>query len=392
MTDQLAQALSDDAAHGVDAQGVDAAGAPAPAYRHFLDALGVAAYTVSADGVIGYFNAAAVELWGRQPEPGERWCGSLRLYWPDGRLMRHDESPMAICLHEERADRRIEAVAERPDNSRVSFMPYLTRVYAEDGTLMGAIGVLVDTSDRVRAEEALQASTNALAASSAVKDDFLGLVSHELRTPVTTIFGNARLLRDRAERLPPGAREGMVADIAAEAERLLDIVENLLLMTRLGSGVEADPEPQVLNHVVRRQVDSYRSRHPRRPVIVRSQRERAIVEADAAFLEVLLENLISNADKYSPPGEPIEVAVSRAGDFAEVGVRDRGIGLDEGEAEQLFSPFYRGSAARSMGNGVGIGLTVCRRLAELLGGRMWARPRRRGGSEFGFSLPLAAET
>ena len=75
--------------------------------------------------------------------------------------------------------------------------------------------------------------------------------------------------------------------------------------------------------------------------------------------------------------------------MAEVIVRDRGIGIAEEEAQLLFTPFFRGENARSMGNGVGIGLTVCRRLVEGLGGRMWAAPRRAGGSEFGFSIPLA---
>ena len=365
--------------------------APTPRYRRFLDALGVAVYTADAAGRITYFNDAAATLWGRRPDLGEMWCGSWRLMWPDGRPMRHDECPMAITLCEDRPVRGYEAVAERPDGSRVSFVPYPSPLHDEDGRLIGAVNVMIDVTERKRAEDALRATADALAASSAVKDEFLGLVSHELRTPVTTIFGNAHLLRDRGPRLAEATRTEMVADIAGEAERLLGIVENLLLLTRLGAGTAVDAEPHVVNRVVRSAVESYRARHPGRRVVLRVEPSQAIVDADRAHLEALLENLLSNADKYSPPTEPIEVAVRAREGLAEVCVRDRGIGIADDEADLLFSPFFRGATARSMGNGVGIGLTVCRRLVETLGGRMWAHARRSGGSEFGFALPLAAE-
>ena len=360
-----------------------------PRHRRFLDALGVAVYTADSDGRITYYNEAAASLWGRRPELGELWCGSWRLFWNDGRPMRHEECPMAMALIEQRSVRGYEAIAERPDGTRVSFVPYPTPLLDEAGTMIGAVNVLVDVTERRRAEDNLRATAEALAASSSVKDDFLGLVSHELRTPVTTIFGNASLLRDRGERLSAEDRSAMVSDIAVDAERLLGIVENLLLLTRVTSGSHVELEPQVLNHVIRRAVRSYQSRHPERQITLRTAPDQAIVEADAGYLETLLENLISNADKYSPPGAPIEVRVMRRGDAVEVAVRDRGIGVTEDEINKLFTPFYRGEGARTNNNGVGIGLAVCRRLVETLGGTMAARPRRGGGSEFSFTLPLA---
>jgi PAS domain S-box-containing protein len=366
--------------------------APAPRYRRFLDALGVAVYTSDARGRITYFNDAAVALWGRAPEYGELWCGSWRLFWPDGRPMRHEECPMAVALLEQRPVRGYEALAERPDGTRVAFVPYPSPLHDESGRLLGAVNVMVDVTERRRVEDALRATADALAASSAVKDEFLGLVSHELRTPVTTIFGNAHLLRDRGPRLDDDAKQQMISDLAGESERLLGIVENLLLLTRLGAGVAADPEPHVVARVVRDVVASYRARHPERRVVLRVDATQAIVDADRSHLQALLENLLNNADKYSPPGEPIEVSVRSRSGQAEVAVRDRGIGIDDEEAHLLFTPFFRGATARSMGNGVGIGLTVCRRLAEALGGRMWARRRSSGGSEFGFALPLDAES
>jgi PAS domain S-box-containing protein len=352
-------------------------------YRELLQALGVAVYTTDAEGRITFFNEAAAELWGRRPALGEEWCGSWRLYWRDGSPMPHGECPMAIALREQRPIRGYDAIAERPDGSRVAFAPYPTPLFDATGRMVGAVNVLVDISDRRRAEDALLASN-------AVKDEFLGLVSHELRTPVTTIFGNAQLLRDRGPLLSETDRASMMEDIAEDADRLLGIIENLLLMTRLGTSSNVELEPQVLMHVVRKAVDSFRRRHPARRIKLDDDLRPTIVEADRTHLELVLENLLSNANKYSPPDTEIEVVVDVDANEAKVSVRDRGIGLRDDEAERLFSAFYRTDRAKSQANGIGIGLTVCKRIVDRAGGRVWARPRDGGGTELGFALPLEA--
>jgi PAS domain S-box-containing protein len=353
-------------------------------YRELLQALGVAVYTTDAAGRITFFNDAAADLWGRRPEIGEEWCGSWRLFWSDGTPMQHIECPMAIALHEDREVRGYEAIAERPDGSRVSFVPYPTPLHDASGTLVGAVNVLVDVTQRRDAEEALRLSD-------AVKDEFLGLVSHELRTPVTTIFGNARLLRDHGDSIAEETRQGMIADVAEDADRLLGIIENLLLLTRLESGPNVELEPQVLDHVVRRAVDSFRRRHPRRVINVSTARQSLIVDAEAMSVELVIENLLSNADKYSPPEAPIDVQITAHGDEALVSVLDRGIGMCEADTERLFTPFYRTEAAKRRANGIGIGLAVCRRVIDSQGGRIWAAPRPGGGSELAFALPLALD-
>ena len=97
------------------------------ASAELLEALPVAVYTTDAEGRITYYNQAAAELWGHRPELGSsQWCGSWRLYWPDGRPLPHDECPMAIALKEGRPVRGVAAVAERPDGTRVPFLPYPT--------------------------------------------------------------------------------------------------------------------------------------------------------------------------------------------------------------------------------------------------------------------------
>lgn len=373
---------------GRDSEASDSPGpVRAASYRRFLDALGVALYTTDAAGRITFFNAAAAAFWGRRPVLGEEWCGSLHLLWPDQTPMAHGECPMAVALTEQRPVRGAEAIAVRPDGSTVRFLAYPTPLFNELGRLLGAVNVLVDVSERHRAEEASRAATRALAASDAVKDEFLGLVSHELRTPVTTIFGNARLLQLRGAELADAVKASMIADIEADADRLHAIIENLLHLTRLESGTLLELEPQVLGRVIDRFVRSYRARRPNRRIRVMSMAS-SVVEADLTYLALLLENLLGNADKYSPPGRPILIRVSQVGDEAVVAILDRGIGLGAISPEALFEPFYRSPEARSTAGGLGIGLALCQRIVSALGGRMWARRRSGGGAEFGFALPI----
>jgi len=359
-------------------------------YRRFLDALGVALYTTDPAGRITFFNESAATFWGRRPELGEEWCGSFRLYWPDGTPMAHDECPMAVAIRKGQPIHGNEAVAERPDGTRIAFVAYPTPLRDDRGNVVGAVNILVDVTARQRVETRLRLAAAELETSNSVKDDFLGLVSHELRTPVTTILGNARLLQDRRDRLDAPKRDSMVADIAAEAERLHEIIENLLSMTRLGTDTRPELEPTALDRIIQRSVEQIRRRYPHHPIAF-SSRPSVIVEADRTYLELLVENLVGNAAKYSPDGSPIEVFVEQVKDEVHVKVLDRGIGLDNHPTADPFEPFYRSEVARSTAGGVGIGLTVCRRIVDLLSGRIWARSREDGGAEFGFALPIAPD-
>jgi PAS domain S-box-containing protein len=118
-----------------------------------LEALPVAVYTTDAQGRITFFNQAAADLWGHRPELGsDQWCGSWRLYWPDGRPLPHDQCPMALTLKEGRPVRGMEAIAERPDGTRVNFLPYPTPLWDASGRLVGAINLLMDITERHQAE------------------------------------------------------------------------------------------------------------------------------------------------------------------------------------------------------------------------------------------------
>ena len=122
-------------------------------YRGLLEALPAAVYTTDAGGRITFYNQAAVELAGRLPTLGSQWCVTWRLHWPDGTPLPHEECPMAVALKEQRPVRGVEAVAERPDGTRVPFIPYPTPLYDGAGAMVGAVNMLVDISERKHAEQ-----------------------------------------------------------------------------------------------------------------------------------------------------------------------------------------------------------------------------------------------
>ena len=147
----------------------------------FLNALPAAIYMTDAAGRITYYNEAAVALWGLRPKLNtDLWCGSWRLFWPDGTPMPHDACPMAITLKERRAVRGGQAIAERPDGSRVPFMAFPTPLHDASGTFVGAVNMLIDMSEQQRAERV----SHRLAAIVESSDD--AIISKDLNGVIAT--------------------------------------------------------------------------------------------------------------------------------------------------------------------------------------------------------------
>ncbi|URK89223.1 PAS domain S-box protein (plasmid) [Rhizobium sp. RCAM05350] len=125
--------------------------------QDILEALPEPIYTTDASGRITFYNSAAAAMWGVRPELGKsEFCGSWKLYWPDGRSLPHDECPMATALKEKRANRGLEAITERPDGTRIPFLAFPTPLFDGAGNLTGAVNMLVDLTDRAVADEAVQ--------------------------------------------------------------------------------------------------------------------------------------------------------------------------------------------------------------------------------------------
>lgn len=218
----------------------------------------------------------------------------------------------------------------------------------------------------------------------------LDSVSHELRTPLTTITGSLSALRDDGLAERAEARRELLANALEAADRLDEVVEDLLSLSRIESGmlrlarVQIDL-PELARAALRRagpELGPFR-------VEVSAPEDRGPAFVDVALAARLAANLLRNAARYSPREEPISLALEpREGELA-LRVRDRGPGLPESELAAVFTKFARGRGAR--GGGLGLGLAICRGLAEVHGGRIAAHNAPGGGLEVEAVLPYGDE-
>jgi len=245
----------------------------------------------------------------------------------------------------------------------------------------------IGSSNGVRPTIVVMRDITDVRAARAAREAFMGVLSHELRTPITTIYGGSELL---ARDLEESGRTEVIADIRAESERLVRLVEDLLVMTRVERDmVELADEPILLQHLLASVIASAGARWPGSRVTLHAADRLPAVRGDPTYVEQVVRNLLTNAVRYGRGIEKgIDVVAEEAADEVIVRVLDHGDGFGGEEPDRLFELFYRSSSARSVPGGAGIGLFVCRNLIEKMGGRVWARERAEGGAEFGFSLPV----
>jgi two-component system sensor histidine kinase KdpD len=180
----------------------------------------------------------------------------------------------------------------------------------------------------------------------------------------------------------------MIGSIEEESERLYRLVEDLLAIARADLSEHLEMEPTAIEPVVQRVVTAFANRHPSRQIETRIEAALPPVGGEATYIQQVVSNLITNADKYSPTDQPIQVDVSSDGESVAIRVLDRGPGVAPEELNQIFESFYRSRSTARMATGKGLGLTVCKRLVEAMSGRIWAKLRPGGGLEVGFSLPI----
>lgn len=226
----------------------------------------------------------------------------------------------------------------------------------------------------------------ALRESNKVKDEFVSLVSHELRGPVTTIVGYAKLLLSHGSRLSSVDFHQGLESIEEESMRLNRIIKDLLILARPENGGPAE-EPVDVCDAVQDMIEEHQKWHPHRSIQLDGESERSIALASSDYLGQIVRNLISNAEKYSPLDQAIRVLVKTVGTDILVTVEDNGAGVSPDEIESIFESFYRSPVAQQQASGIGIGLTVCKRLVEAQGGRIWVEASAGRGARFCFTLP-----
>ncbi len=220
-----------------------------------------------------------------------------------------------------------------------------------------------------------------------MRNDFLRAISHDLRTPLAGIISACSTMEENREQLSTQAQSELIQDIHTEAEWLMRMVENLLSVTRVTGGAEMLKKTlEPVDEIVWGAVERIGFRYPDSIVLLDTPEEILLAQMDGTLIVQVLTNLIENAIKYSNSADPVEVRVFPEQGFAVFEVRDHGTGLTPDVIGTLFSATTIRSQAG--GNGLGIGLSICRTIIEAHGGHITGQNEPDGGARFRFTLPM----
>jgi hypothetical protein len=315
----------------------------APDYATYID-------TIHPDDRATFESAVAAAI-----EGGASFALDFRIVWPDGTVHWTHGAGRVFRDETGQAIRMIGTGQDITDQKR-----------------------LIEDRDRLLADEHRAAE---------FREAFVDVISHELRTPITTIMGLAQILARPGRADDEASRAALLEDVRSESERLHRLVEDLLVLSRIERGrLEVDPEPLEPRRLLERAVAHEARELSSITVETDLERDLPIVAGEATYIEQIVRNLLGNAAKYTPPGSHVVVSARKRETHVEVRVSDDGPGIPPASIERIFELFYRDPESARAVAGSGIGLFVCATLIEAMGGRIWARRRPEGGSEFGFTL------
>ncbi len=358
-------------------------------FREMVDALPVAVYTTDAEGRLTHFNPAAVEFAGRTPELGrDQWCVTWKLYRPDGTPLPPQEAPMATALKEARPIRGTQGIAERPDGQRRWFEPYPTPLFDAAGRLSGAINMLLDITERKRAEEALLESDRR-------KDEFLALLAHELRNPLAPIRTGLELIRLSGD--TPQSVRRVRSMMERQIGQMVRLIDDLLDVSRIASGkIVLQRAPSSLVELVQNAIEAHRAAIAAAQIdlTVDLPRQPCVIDVDPTRFVQVLSNVLHNASKFTPAHGAIRLSVEIGGPAeapqAAITVSDTGAGISPDLLPRVFELFVQAEAVTERAHGgLGIGLALARRLIEMHGGEIAAHSDGPGhGAVFVITMPL----
>jgi signal transduction histidine kinase len=306
----------------------------------------------------------------RRPAPGDPWFG---------RIFPGDRVYYAPLVSRDMAEGVVALAAPR-HNPQIG-----------DKRLLSALGLVMGLAlDNCRLYEGQRAHARHFQELNRMKSDFLTTVSHELRTPLTSIMMAAEMLLEEEEtRDPESARGKLVRNIVKGASRMSSLVADLVAVTREDEfQPRLELEPNSLDDTIANAVAIVQPllAAKRQTLEVRLDPSAGLVRIDRLRFEQVLINLLSNAQRYSPPGGHVTVSTERRGsNEILIAVEDSGSGVNKTDAEKIFEPFYRGDRS-----GLGLGLAIAKSIVELHNGRIWVEPGSMRGSRFCVAVPECA--
>jgi PAS domain S-box-containing protein len=321
-------------------------------------------------------NPSALSMFGLGSRSEAVTRGSLvdfNLRYPDGRLIAPEDLPYKRALRGEIVPDYL-AVARHLITGQDLDLSIAAAPIVSN-TVVGAVLVIRDITGLQELDRK--------------KDEFLSVASHELRTPLTTIRGYTQLLIHSFDGLRREEQLTYLRAVLSEIDRMMSLITELLDVSRIESKrFQIEPHDIGWIDFLSRRVQAFRVQHPDRHIEFDSSEQEAIVRADADRMRQVIDNLLSNAMKYSPEGSPVEVHVEVSPTTIATSIVDHGIGIPDDEIPLLFERFHRARnvSSRYYG-GLGLGLYIAGAIMEVHGGGITVQSVEGLGSEFTISLP-----
>ena len=327
-------------------------------------------WNTAASSIFGYAEEEALEL-------------PLHALVPESLRERHRQGIAAYSKtgHGELIDRNtiLELPALRKDGVEITIEFSLTPIENMRGEGRFALAIIRDVTERIELD--------------ALKNDFVAMVAHDLRSPMSVIAGFAETLNKRWDRLDTEQRSMLLDGIARNVYSLDHLVEDVLQVARLESGqFTYEIAPFDLAALVRRTAEEITRPEGRAEIQVELAEDLPFALGDELRNWQILNNLVSNALKFSPVESIVSVEVSRVGDELRVSITDRGVGIQEHDLARLFGKFSRVSQGGGKAAGTGLGLYICRLMVEAQGGTIGVTSEQGKGSTFFYTLPIATDT
>lgn len=259
----------------------------------------------------------------------------------------------------------------------------------ETGDIIGILGSGQDITER----QLLWKKMVEYEELSKLKSDLLSTVSHELRAPLAIIKGYSTMLLDYNRRISSKEKNEHLHSIDKATDRLTDLVDHLLDMPRMDAGLlKLEMVPTNITKVIEQAVAEARFRAPKHNILIHQRNRPPKVKIDAKRIRQVIDNLIDNACKYSDEGTEVVVSTQLEGQELVVSVTDHGVGIPAEELKLVFDRMYRAEQRLSAGGeGLGLGLSICKGLVEAHGGCIWVESELEKGSTFYVTLPLSTK-
>ena len=335
-------------------------------------------WVYDANGTVVDVNQAAVNMFGLASRAEAIEHGSFeKLHFRDteGRAVPRHEMPYARALAGQTVPDYI-AVAKHLISGRDLDLS-IAAAPIESRGIVGAVLVIRDIT--------------ALQELDRKKDEFLSVASHELRTPLTTIKGYTQLLAQTVNDLGPEERATYINAVLGEIERMMGLISELLDVSRIETNrLQIHPQSIEWLPFIEGRISAFRVQHPARLIRFDVNAAATLVVADPDRMRQVVDNLLSNALKYSPEGSDIDVRVAREDGHVATSVTDYGIGIPRDEIPQLFERFHRARnvSSRYYG-GLGLGLYIAKAIVEAHGGEITVESEEGSGSTFTMRLPAS---